>query len=219
MGEGDFHRTRLTHSLEVCQIGVSITKCLYRRAKKAVNGGCKEEIHEAAKKYLPVPMLMRTICMAHDLGHPPFGHGGEVALNRCMLPYGGFEGNGQTLRIITKLEKYPKGGMNLTRRAVLGVIKYPARYSDVIDWNIVPGGKPYSYKMDRPRSSVFVAKNFKPPKCYLNEEHDDIVRGWIAKDLEDWNYIASSRKKRDNPKKTSTDKVQISRHFNFGVGG
>lgn len=60
-----------------------------------------------------------------------------------MLPYGGFEGNGQTLRIMTKLEKYPEGcGMNLTRRAVLGVIKYPAPFSKIVDWSIVPDGEP-----------------------------------------------------------------------------
>ena len=96
LGDGDFYRTRLTHSMEVSQIGVSITKKLYREAKEGL----------PAKQWLPHPMLMHTICLAHDIGHPPFGHGGEVALNRCMLPYGGFEGNGQTLRIVTKLEKY-----------------------------------------------------------------------------------------------------------------
>ena len=131
-GEHDFYRTRLTHSLEVSQIGVSITKTLSRRPAK----DC------CAKKWLPDPMLIQAICLAHDLGHPPFGHGGEVALNRCMLDVAGrpdpcnppddkfkgngFEGNGQTLRIITKLENSTeKYGMDLTRRVVLGTIKYP----------------------------------------------------------------------------------------------
>jgi dGTPase len=125
VGDGDFYRTRLTHSLEVSQIGVSITKRLFRLAQTVKRQRRDTELDRAALEHLPHPMLVRTICMAHDLGHPPFGHGGEVALNRCMLPYGGFEGNGQTLRIIAKLEKYPEAhGMNLTRRAVLGVIKY-----------------------------------------------------------------------------------------------
>ena len=57
-------------------------------------------------------MLMQAICLAHDLGHPPFGHGGEVALNRCMLGDGGFEGNGQTLRIIARLDNRTEKSRN-----------------------------------------------------------------------------------------------------------
>lgn len=186
MGDSDFHRTRLTHSMEVSQIGVAITKKLYREAEE----GSPE------RAILPPPMLMSTICLAHDLGHPPFGHGGEVALNRCMLPYGGFEGNGQTLRIVTKLEPYNNDhGMDLTKRAVLGVIKYPARYDDVVDWAVYPDGKPDTsgvaetddgYAIRTEPSSIFVASSYKPPKCYLNEEHDDVVMGWVAQGLEDW---------------------------------
>ncbi|WP_299855272.1 anti-phage deoxyguanosine triphosphatase [uncultured Roseobacter sp.] len=211
VGDGDFYRTRLTHSLEVSQIGVSITKLLYRRAQ---GNTPQTELDKAAIDYLPHPMLVRTICMAHDLGHPPFGHGGEVALNRCMLPYGGFEGNGQTLRIMTKLEKYPeKKGMNLTRRAVLGVIKYPAPFSEVIDWSIVPGGKPSPTEKEVPKEryqvaatngSIFIASDFKPPKCYLNEERDDIVLGWVAKELTDWEIISTGRKPQDVGKHPKT---------------
>ncbi|MCA0930178.1 anti-phage deoxyguanosine triphosphatase [Ruegeria profundi] len=220
MGDGDFYRTRLTHSLEVSQIGVSITKRLYRLAKAAKERGNQTSLDEAALNYLPDPMLMSTICMAHDLGHPPFGHGGEIALNRCMLPYGGFEGNGQTLRIMTKLERYPEGhGMNLTRRAILGVIKYPAPYRDVVDWDIVPAGEPAEpmaellkneqpidapFKLALPEGSVFVATDFKPPKCYMNEEHDDVVIGWIAKELDDWETISTARKERDPTKHPKT---------------
>lgn len=186
MGDSDFNRTRLTHSMEVSQIGVAITKKLYREHDE----GSPE------RAILPPPMLMSTICLAHDLGHPPFGHGGEVALNRCMLPYGGFEGNGQTLRIVTKLEPYSdKYGMDLTKRAVLGVIKYPACYNDVVKWANYPGGKPEApaveqkdqvFSVEFEPSSIFVASSFKPPKCYLNEEHDDVVLGWVAQGLEDW---------------------------------
>lgn len=222
VGDGDFYRTRLTHSLEVSQIGVSITKRLYRRAQQAKEDGTATELDEAALEHLPHPMLMRTICMAHDLGHPPFGHGGEVALNRCMLPYGGFEGNGQTLRIMTKLEKYPEEcGMNLTRRAVLGVIKYPAPYSEVIDWDIVPGysnssppnwksaveqerearSKKKGWALELPAKSTFVASKFKPPKCYLDDEHEDVVIGWVAEELNDWPEISSGRKPRDDDDK------------------
>lgn len=211
VGDGDFYRTRLTHSLEVSQIGVSITKRLYRLAQA---NSPKTDLDQAAIENLPHPMLVRTICMAHDLGHPPFGHGGEVALNRCMLPYGGFEGNGQTLRIMTKLEKYPeRKGMNLTRRAVLGVIKYPAPYGEVVDWKIVPGGQPSPVAMEEPKEryellptggSVFIASDFKPPKCYLNEERDDIVLGWVAQDLDDWKEISTARKPQDEGKHPKT---------------
>lgn len=190
VGEGDFYRTRLTHSMEVSQIGVSITKKLFREMKA----------YDDLRALLPPPMLMSTICLAHDLGHPPFGHGGEVALNRCMLPYGGFEGNGQTLRIATKLEPYhEQQGMNLTRRSVLGLIKYPARYSDVINWTLVPGNKPAQipkeasherYEMVPTPSSIFVADDYKPPKCYLDEEHDDVVLGWVAKEVPNWNRFS-----------------------------
>ncbi|MDX0829114.1 dNTP triphosphohydrolase [Sinorhizobium medicae] len=194
VGEADFYRTRLTHTLEVSQIGVSITKKLYREAKKA------EETEKTA--ILPEPMLMSSICLAHDLGHPPFGHGGEVALNRCMLRYGGFEGNGQTLRIITRLEPYhEKGGMNLTRRTVLGTIKYPVPYSGVVDWGLEGlGGKPDDapaeifdtrYETDIPKSSIFVADHFKPPKCYLDTEHESVVVSWVREGLEeDWNKLS-----------------------------
>ncbi|MCI5041240.1 MAG: dGTPase [Donghicola eburneus] len=218
LGDGDFYRTRLTHSMEVSQIGVSITKKLYRAAEIAREEGKKTELDSAALAHLPHPMLMNTICLAHDIGHPPFGHGGEVALNRCMLPYGGFEGNGQTLRIVTKLDKYAEGhGMNLTRRAVLGVIKYPAPFSGVVDWTIVPDGKPKApapeaklakgdpaYKMVIPNGSLFVAGDYKPPKCYLDDEDQDVVLNWVAKDIPDWATIRNSRKPAEARKHAKT---------------
>lgn len=78
--------------------------------------------------------MIQAIAATHDLGHPPFGHGGEVALNYCMRSDGGFEGNGQTLRILVRLEKFSAGaGANLTRRTLLGVLKYPAAYSVVVN--------------------------------------------------------------------------------------
>lgn len=218
LGDGDFYRTRLTHSMEVSQIGVAIAKKLYREAEQA----------SPAKQWLPPPMLMQTICLAHDIGHPPFGHGGEVALNRCMLPYGGFEGNGQTLRIITKLEKYAEGhGMNLTRRAVLGVVKYPAPFSQVVDWEL-SGGKPVKdgsdersrvsdlrkdrYQVQVPDISVFVASDYKPPKCYLDDEHEDIVLGWIAKDISEWRLFSKvfPKSKPDGHKKTKFKSLDTS---------
>lgn len=112
-GQHDFYRTRLTHSLEVAQIGVGLLTQLQHRYP-----------NEAA--HLPEPRLIESLALAHDIGHPPFGHGGETALNTLMQPYGGFEANAQTLRIVTQLEPYSEQhGMNLTRRALLGLVKYP----------------------------------------------------------------------------------------------
>lgn len=117
-GEGDFHRTRLTHSIEVSQIGYGLLQVLQSR---------KEILPENDQKWLPERDLIEAACLAHDLGHPPFGHKGEQALHEAMLQHGGFEGNGQTLRIITKLEKYNERGKGLypTRRLILGILKYP----------------------------------------------------------------------------------------------
>jgi dGTPase len=92
-GQSDFYRTRLTHSLEAAQIGSGITaqlRCKYPELSKAL--------------FPESDSLIETICLAHDIGHPPFGHGGEVALNYMMRNHGGFEGNGQTLRIVARLE-------------------------------------------------------------------------------------------------------------------
>ncbi len=101
LGENDFYRARLTHSLEVMQIGSGIIERLFK-----LESITKE--YPELTSYLPPMRLIEAICLAHDIGHPPFGHGGEIALNYCMLKHGGFEGNGQTLRILTKLEKFKK---------------------------------------------------------------------------------------------------------------
>ena len=106
-GEGDFFRTRLTHSLEVAQI----SKGLALRLKSDTD-------------------LLEAISLVHDIGHPPFGHAGEEELKRQMEQYGGFEANAQNIRILTKLEtksdKYE--GLNLTRAVVDGQMKYKNEY-------------------------------------------------------------------------------------------
>ncbi|PMH41872.1 dGTPase [Vibrio sp. 10N.286.49.B3] len=113
----DFHRTRLTHSLETAQIGSGILAQI-------------ENKQSQYKHLLPSDSLIEALCLAHDIGHPPFGHGGEVALNYMMRDHGGFEGNAQTFRIVSQLEPYTQHhGMNLTRRALLGLMKYPALLS------------------------------------------------------------------------------------------
>jgi dGTPase len=114
-GEFDFYRTRLTHSLEVAQIGRSI--CSFLQKSSAVIG----------TDFFIDPDLVEAVCLAHDLGHAPFGHAGERTLHQLMLQYGGFEGNAQSLRIITETI-YPgrsaRRGMNPTRAFVDGILKY-----------------------------------------------------------------------------------------------
>jgi len=101
--EGDYYRTRLTHSLEVAQIARSIARVL----------GLDEDLSEC-------------LALAHDLGHPPFGHSGEDALAECMEPYGGFDHNAQTLRIVESLERrYAEfDGLNLTWETLEGIAKH-----------------------------------------------------------------------------------------------
>src|SRR6478736_4796790 len=89
VGEGDFHRTRLTHSIECALIGIG----LLDQVKRTVAAPA------GAMQWLPCRALVEAACYAHDLGHPPFGHGGERALHSKMKDHGGFEGNCQTLRI------------------------------------------------------------------------------------------------------------------------
>lgn len=145
VSDGDFHRTRLTHSMEVAQIGKGIVTQLANESE-----------------YLPPVDLIEAIGLAHDIGHPPFGHGGELALNNMMRPWGGFEGNGQTLRLLSKLEAHTPGyGLNLTRRTLLGVIKYPVNYSLLIKKSI-DGDQP---------------GKIHPPKCYHDSEIE--VVDWI----------------------------------------
>lgn len=116
-GSNDFHRTRLTHSLEAAQIGSGIVAHLKQKQPEF-------------SSLLPTDALIEALCLAHDIGHPPFGHGGEIALNYMMRKYGGFEGNAQTFRIVTQLEPYTEQhGMNLTRRTLLGLMKYPSLLS------------------------------------------------------------------------------------------
>jgi len=116
--EGDHYRTRLTHSLEVAQIARSICRVL----------GLDEDLAEA-------------VALAHDLGHTPFGHAGEEALDALMAPYGGFDHNAQTLRIVTRLEERYAGfdGLNLTWETLEGVVKHNGPIVAGEDGTPIPG--------------------------------------------------------------------------------
>lgn len=114
--EGDYFRTRLTHTLEVAQVGRTIARAL----------GANEDLIEA-------------ICLAHDLGHAAFGHSGETTLNKLMKDHGGFDHNKQSFRIVTELEKrYPDfDGLNLTWEVREGIVKHETEYdiSDAATFN------------------------------------------------------------------------------------
>jgi dGTPase len=121
-GEYDFYRTRLTHSIEVAQIGRSICNYLI-----------KKENTFFGEDYYPDSDLVEAACLSHDLGHPPFGHAGERTLNRLMKETGGFEGNAQTLRLITEIfykDKSSRRGMNPTRAFLDSILKYKCLYTD-----------------------------------------------------------------------------------------
>ena len=115
--EGDYYRTRLTHTLEVAQIGRTLARFL----------GGNEDLAEA-------------ICLAHDMGHPPFGHSGEAVLAKKMANHGSFNHNRQTLRIVTKLEKRYTGfnGLNLSYETLEGIAKHETEYDTMGDMEFNP---------------------------------------------------------------------------------
>ncbi len=124
VGEYDFYRTRLTHSIEVSQIGRSI--CGYLLSNSP---------HQSASFHLDSD-LVESVCLAHDLGHPPFGHAGERALHDVMVDYGGFEGNAQTLRILTETlfaRDDRRRGMRPTRALMDGILKYKTLHHELND--------------------------------------------------------------------------------------
>ena len=144
--EGDYYRTRLTHSLEVAQIGRGIARRL--------------KLNED---------LVETLALAHDLGHTPFGHTGEDVLNRLMSPYGGFEHNRQSLRVVENLEeRYPDfNGLNLSWEAREGIIKHSSDYD-------LPDGSGYEeYRPDlRPTLEAQII-DLADEIAYNNHDIDD----------------------------------------------
>lgn len=149
----DYLRTRVTHSIEVAQIGRAL----------------------ATRFGVPIS-LVEAACLGHDLGHPPFGHTGEAALNGVMQKHGGFEGNAQSFHIVSKLEqKHPDyDGLDLCRGTLLGLIKYPYRRG---------AGTKYLYEED---AAVYAEWLYEGTPYYLLEAPHDHPPRTIAAQLMDW---------------------------------
>ncbi len=156
--EGDLFRTRLTHSLEVAQLGRSIARALH----------LNEDLVEA-------------IALAHDLGHTPFGHAGQDALNACMAPFGGFEHNLQSLRVVDVLEtRYPQfDGLNLTFETREGVLKHCSRANAQALNAQEPGGVAQRF-LDRTQPSLEAQLcNLADEIAYNAHDIDDGVRSGL----------------------------------------
>jgi dGTPase len=147
--EGDHYRNRLTHSVEVAQIGRTLARSL----------ACNEDLTEA-------------ICLAHDLGHPPFGHVGEATLNDLMRGYGGYDHQKQTYRMITELERrYPDHpGLNLTYEVREGVVKHDTDY-DIVDAR--------DYAPDERGTLECQLSNLADEIAYNTSDMDDGIRSGI----------------------------------------
>ena len=180
--EHDFFRNRLTHSLEVAQIAKSITLRLNDR--------------DSYFRACPIDTdLVETAALAHDLGHPPFGHNGERALDDCMKERGGFEGNAQSLRILSKLgkkepQRSPEVGLNLTHRTLAAILKYDKRIPIERDDSKLVKGYYDSEKelVQSIKNSVLgktgdVCGEFKTIECQIMDLADDIA--YSTYDLED----------------------------------
>lgn len=213
--EGDYYRTRLTHTLEVTQIGRTVARAL----------GANED-------------LIESICLAHDMGHPPFGHSGEVVLARLMREYGGFDHNKQSFRIVTLLEnRYPDfPGLNLTWEVLEGLVKHETEYdvSDARDFNPDLRGNLEAQIANVADEMAYTAHDLDDglrsgiitPKMLAGMEIWEIVTQsihWAGPDLDDLNrhclirrligsemndLIGSSSKKLDESGARSVDELQ-----------
>ena len=176
---GDHFRTRITHSLEVSQIARTLSKFF----------NLNEDLSE-------------TLSLAHDLGHTPFGHAGEEALNNCMKNYGGFDHNIQTLRIVTILENryYNFNGLNLTFETLDGLIKHNGPVKNLNKLNEILGNNFFKKKIDFLSNSSLEAQ--------IASLSDDIA--YNSHDLEDG--LKSNLFKLDDLKKISLLNKIVSKH-------
>ncbi len=155
--EGGFFRTRLTHSLEVAQIARSVARGL----------GLDEDLTEA-------------LALAHDLGHPPFGHAGEEALDEGMRPFGGFDHNAQSLRIVTKLERRYAGfdGLNLTWEMLEGLAKHNGPVSEPAPY-IAEYNARHDLRLDSFASAEAQVAAMADDVAYHSHDFDDGVRAGL----------------------------------------
>ena len=156
--EGDLFRTRLTHSLEVAQLGRSIARAL----------GLNEDLVEA-------------VALAHDLGHTPFGHAGQDTLNECMQAYGGFEHNLQSLRVVDHLEeRYPEfDGLNLSFETREGILKHCAKRNALLIEAQEPGGVAHRFLKGTQPSLEAQLCNLADAIAYNAHDIDDGVRSGL----------------------------------------
>ncbi|NVK25494.1 MAG: deoxyguanosinetriphosphate triphosphohydrolase family protein [Gammaproteobacteria bacterium] len=199
VGQNDFYRTRLTHSLEVAQIGTGLTAQL-RQNQQVLSSQTLIDL-------IPSDALIESLCLAHDLGHPSFGHGGEIALNYMMRNSGGFEANGQTFRIITLLEPYTEHyGMDLTRRSTLGLIKYP-QFIETRSQDTAANHPNYLIKAD----------DWKPTKGLFSD--DKLCFEWVIKPLseQDKSLFLTSQNNKTKFKSFDASIMELADDIAYGV--
>ena len=155
--DGDHFRVRLTHSIEVAQIGRTMSRAM----------GLNEDLTEA-------------LCLAHDLGHPPFGHGGEDALSACLADAGGFDHNGHTLRLVTALENpYPAfDGLNLTWETLEGLAKHNGPVAQP-EWAMAEADAGFPLELDSWPSLEAQVAAIADDIAYDNHDIDDGLRSGI----------------------------------------
>ncbi len=156
--EGDYYRTRLTHSIEVAQVARTLARTL----------GLNEELAEA-------------IALAHDLGHPPFGHTGEDALEALMEPHGGFDHNAQALTIVTRLEAHYAefDGLNLTWEALEGIAKHNGPVSAPMPYALAEHNAEYDLELDTYASAEAQIAAISDDIAYNNHDLADGLRAGL----------------------------------------
>ena len=190
VSESDYYRTRLTHTLEVAQIGRTLARAL----------GVNEDVAEA-------------VCLGHDLGHPAFGHAGEQTLNELMAEHGGFDHNRQTLRVVEKLEeRFPHWlGLNLTWEVREGLVKHETEY-DVSDAS--------GYEPDLACSMEGQIANVSDELAYTAHDLDDGLRAGLLtplglQDVSLWNELMAAR---DLDRCAELTKINRHRHIRALIG-
>ncbi|WP_222985452.1 anti-phage deoxyguanosine triphosphatase [Psittacicella gerlachiana] len=196
--DSDKTHTRLTHTLEVSQISNGLLRVIKAKYDPLNHSYCdlrtnligqehqediSQELKVLVQKYLAPDALMESICLTHDIGHSPYGHSGESELCRLMYYSGGFEGNAQTFRLLTRLANYSKEyGLDLTRRTLLGVIKYPHVFFE------------------------FTPKY--TPEELENVQNVEVIKGIYQADLEAFNWVLAPLSPEDRAEFTRVDPLK-----------